>query len=50
LRHFCRVINEHEEPLVSAEDARRSLQVTAAILQSAATGQAVAPFEIREAA
>jgi predicted dehydrogenase len=50
LRHFCRVINEHEEPLVSAEDARRSLQVTAAILQSAATGQAVDPFEIREAA
>ena len=49
LRHFCRVIDEQEQPLVSAEDARRSLQVTAAILRSAATGQTVDPSEIREA-
>ena len=50
LRHFCRVIDGQEEPLVSAEDARRSLQVTAAILRSAATGQTVDPAEIQEAA
>ncbi|MBV8917571.1 Gfo/Idh/MocA family protein [Bradyrhizobium sp.] len=50
LRHFCRVIKEHEEPLVSAEDARRSLQVTAAILRSAATGQSVNPAEMQGAA
>ena len=50
LRHFCQVINGHEEPLVGAEDARRTLQVTAAILRSAATGQTVDPFEMREAA
>src|SRR6185369_14931906 len=46
LRHFCQVINGHEEPLVSAEDARRTLQVTAAILRSAATGQTVEPFQM----
>jgi len=45
-----RVIDEQEQPLVSAEDARRSLQVTAAILRSAATGQTVNPAEIRGAA
>ncbi|MCK1281832.1 Gfo/Idh/MocA family oxidoreductase [Bradyrhizobium sp. 61] len=50
LRHFCRVIDGYEEPLVDAEDARRSLQVTAAILKSAATGQPINPSEIREAA
>ena len=50
LRHFCRVIGEQEQPLVSAEDARRSLQVTVAILRSAATGQTVDPSEIRDAA
>lgn len=49
LRHFCRVIDDQEEPLVSAEDARRSVQVTAAILRSAATGQTVNPAEIQEA-
>jgi predicted dehydrogenase len=49
LRHFCRVIDEQEQPLVSAEDARRSLQVTAAILRSAGTGQTVDPSEIRDA-
>jgi len=50
LRHFCRVIDRQEEPVVSAEDARRSLQVTAAILKSAATGQTVNPAEVQEAA
>jgi len=50
LRHFCRVIDKQEEPLVGAEDARRSLQVTAAILRSAATGRTVDPSDIREAA
>jgi predicted dehydrogenase len=46
LRHFCRVIDEQEQPLVSAEDGRRSLQVTAAILRSAAIGQAVDPEDM----
>ncbi len=50
LRHFCRVIENREEPLVGAEDARRSLQITSAILRSAETGRSVDPFEIREAA
>lgn len=50
LRHFCHVIDGQEKPLVSAQDARRSLQVTTAILRSAATGQTIDPAEIREAA
>jgi predicted dehydrogenase len=50
LQHFCRVIREHEEPLVSADDARRSLQVAAAVSLSASTGQMVDPTELQEAA
>jgi predicted dehydrogenase len=50
LRHFCRVVGRREEPLVGAEDALRSLQVAAAILESAATGQTIDPSDIREAA
>jgi predicted dehydrogenase len=50
LKHFCRVIERREEPLVDADDARRSLQVTAAVLRSAEIGRSVDPFETQEAA
>ena len=48
LQHFCRVIRGDEEPLVSGEDGLRSLQVTAAILQAAATRQSVDPSQMAE--
>jgi predicted dehydrogenase len=50
LQHFCRVIRGQEAPLVSAEDARRSLQVAVAVLRSASTGQMVDPTQLQEAA
>ena len=44
------MLDAQGEPLVSAKDTRRSLQVTAAILRPAATGEIVAQFELHEAA
>jgi len=43
LQHFCRVIRNDEEPLVSGDDGLRSLQLAIAILEAAATGQSVDP-------
>jgi predicted dehydrogenase len=42
LQHFCRVIAREEAPLVSGEDAARTLAVILAIQRAAETGQAVA--------
>ena len=41
LRHFAAVIRRTEAPLVNARDATRTLQVTLAIAQAAASGRAV---------
>ena len=41
LQHFAAVIRRTEPPLVTVRDAARSLQVTLAIAQAAASGQAV---------
>ncbi|OBZ92166.1 hypothetical protein ADU59_27920 [Pararhizobium polonicum] len=46
LQHFVRVITGEEEPLVSGEDGMRSLQATAAILESAMTGRSVDPSRL----
>jgi predicted dehydrogenase len=43
LQHFCRVIRNEEEPLVSGDEGLRSLQLALAILHAAATGQSVDP-------
>lgn len=48
LQHFCRVMRNEEEPLVSGEDGLRSLQLAFAILQAAATGQSVDPCPCRK--
>jgi len=41
LSHFCAVVRGEAEPIVSGEDAARSLAATVAILEAAATGRAV---------
>ncbi|WP_280151236.1 Gfo/Idh/MocA family oxidoreductase [Piscinibacter sp. XHJ-5] len=40
LAHFCAVIRGHDEPLVSAADAARTLRVTLAVVESARRGGA----------
>ncbi|MCX8117051.1 MAG: Gfo/Idh/MocA family oxidoreductase [Desulfobacterota bacterium] len=40
-RHFCRVVQGLEEPRISGEDGRRTLEVTLAIQRSGETGQPV---------
>ena len=41
LKHFCKVITGEENPRTTGEDARRTLEVTLAVLQSGETGQPI---------
>ena len=41
IAHFVRVIEGAEAPLVSAEDATRTLQATLAVAESARLGQTI---------
>jgi predicted dehydrogenase len=41
LRHFCRVIRGEEEPRVSGEDGRKTLEVTLAVQRSGEMGEPV---------
>jgi predicted dehydrogenase len=41
MRHFCKVVAGEEEPRVTGEDARRTLEVTLAVQRSAETGRPV---------
>ena len=43
LEHFVRVAREEEAPLVSAEDAARTLALVAAVERAAASGTAQRP-------
>jgi predicted dehydrogenase len=43
MRHFCRVVKGEEEPRTSGEDARRTLEVIMAVVES---GQTNRPVEV----
>ena len=46
VEHFCKVINNEEEPRSSARDAANTLSATLAILEAAKTGKVVSPRKI----
>lgn len=50
LRHFLEVIAGREQPLISVEDAMRTLAVVEAVSQAARTGQKISPGQIMEQA
>lgn len=41
IAHFARVIKREEEPIISGDDASRSLAATLAVIEAASTGKAV---------
>lgn len=50
LRHFCAVIADREQPLITIEDAMGTLAVVEAVSEAARTGLTVAPGRIMEQA
>jgi len=50
LRHFLAVIARRETPLISVEDATRTLAVVEAVSEAARTGTRVSPGQIMEQA